>query len=311
MSHIFIVGMPRSGTTLMNSILTAHPEVVIGPETHFLDRWMLRYPQLNMSRPADFRVFWQTFKDTVEFGQLGIEADRALVRLETMGTLSYQKIFTGVMEEYLALVQKPRWGEKTPDHYRHLGTLLAWYPTARVLWMLRDPRAVVASLAKMSWSGEKPAVVHAQKWRESMDLLKQWGGDERVRLVRYEDLVTNPEGEVQSICSFLDLAFIPAMIEAKQSWGDKRYNTKSAALKPISQDSLQKWRKELTSNQVAAVEHITRLEMVEYGYTPDTERMSPFQFAELQLVKNLYKVKRQVQLRTRRINNLSKAQPVS
>ncbi|MDT9237240.1 sulfotransferase, partial [Limnospira sp. PMC 917.15] len=86
---------------------------------------------------------------------------------------------------------KPRWAEKTPDHFQFLPTLFRWYSEACVLFLVRDPRAVAYSTANSPWAN-KNIPGHAFKWRRSIDILDGLSGDGRVLRVRYEDLARNP-----------------------------------------------------------------------------------------------------------------------
>ncbi|NEQ53441.1 MAG: sulfotransferase, partial [Leptolyngbya sp. SIO3F4] len=75
---IFIVGMPRSGTTLLTTILSAHPRIAISPESHFLAYWVPKYQHLKLENPNEFQQFWQVLSQSKRFSYFDIDADETL-----------------------------------------------------------------------------------------------------------------------------------------------------------------------------------------------------------------------------------------
>lgn len=277
---IFVVGMPRSGTTLITSMLSAHPSIAIAPaETHFLNNLIKQYPHLDMSRSKDFELFWEEFIKSERFSYLDIDAEATLARILAMGTPDYKNIFTGVLQEYAIQMKKPRWGEKTPDHYLHINVLLEWYPQAQIIWMLRDPRAVTASLFKVPWA--KPyAEGHAATWRNNIRKMEEWTNDERVKTIKYEDLVAEPESILIEICKFLGEEYTSTLLNRKEvsnsiinrtGWSKAHYE---AVMQPVTATNVDKWRSSLSPTHIAVVEHVARYEMLKYGYQPITEGLN-------------------------------------
>jgi len=98
-SPIFIVGMPRSGTTLLRSLLNQHPRIAIAPETHFLSSFVRK------GNTPD--SCWQEYVSTERFGYLGINATAVSSRLDQDSTISYKGIFYALLREYAYLMNKP------------------------------------------------------------------------------------------------------------------------------------------------------------------------------------------------------------
>ena len=296
---IFIVGVPRSGTTLIASMFSAHPDIAISPETHFLNYWMRQYSHLDVSVPENFEVFWQALSESERFSYLGISPEATLARIQANSQIDYKTIFTSILQEYALKRQKPRWGEKTPMHYKNINQLLEWYPKARVIWMLRDPRAVVASLLKMDWADSRD-YVNARLWHYSLHSFeRQWSKDERVRLIQYEALVDDPELVMQRLCRFLDEEYSPDMVSNRSESNSPIINRKGwakahleAALQPVTLTAIRKWQSALSPKQIAMVECITQHKMIKYGYQPiTTKRHWLIPKMELLLIKILGKVK--------------------
>ena len=283
---IFIVGLPRSGTTLMGSLLSAHPAIAIAPETHFLNHWLKLFPHLDLKQRRDFELFWAEFSTSERFSYFGIEAEAVKAQILSKGTTEAQAIFSTMLQQYAHNRQKQRWGEKTPAHYQFMDRLLEWYPQARLITMLRDPRAVTRSLLGVPWASNY-AVAHADRWRLGVRDLKQWLTEPRVLIVKYETLVTTPEAELRRVCEFVGETFTPQMFDRseesspiinREGWARDHLQ---AALKPISTDNIEKWRSDLSPDDIAAIEYVTRREMRLFGYQPSPTGPTPRQFFAL------------------------------
>ena len=277
LAPIFIVGMPRSGTTLLTSMLSAHPRIAIAPETHYLCYWMREYKSLNLSAPKDFDIFWQAISRSQRFSYFGINANKTRERIVAKGFPSHCHILWGWLEEYAHTINKPRWVEKTPLHYQHLHQLFTWFPNAHVIWILRDPRAVAASLQKVPWASNY-VHIHAQHWQESITRFEQnWQGDSRVMLLQYENLVQQPEKYLANVCDFLGETYTPAILQIRsafqtpiinrQGWAVQHLNS---ALQPISANAIDKWQQDLAKHEIEIIESRTFPYAADYGYVSDS-----------------------------------------
>ncbi|MEM1168646.1 MAG: sulfotransferase [Cyanobacteria bacterium P01_H01_bin.35] len=294
---IFIVGMPRSGTTLIRTLLSAHPHITISPETHFIKNWFKPYRHLDLNQPEQWENFWQALSYSEIFKSLGLDTGKTQANLLALDNINHKNVFTVLLQSYARKMQKQRWGEKTPDHYQYLDILFRWYPDAKVIWMLRDPRAVSASLITKKWASSY-IDVHARKWFYSMEKFTQiWSKDRRILLVKYESLVRKPELEMSRICNFLQEDYSSLIISENQKspsiLGLKSIIDESVqeVLNPVHQTALEKWKTNLSAYQIGVVEHFTRNEMLEQGYKPITNKLSRLQSLQLFLILNLRKLK--------------------
>ena len=296
LTPIFIVGMPRSGTTLLTSMLSAHPRIAIAPETHYLSYWIREYRTLNLTSLKDFELFWQALSRSQRFSYFGIDANKTRERILAKGPPSHHHILSGWLEEYANNINKPRWGEKTPLHYQSLEHILTWFPNARVIWMLRDPRAVTASLQKVPWASNY-IHIHAQQWQASLTRFEQiWQKDSRVQLLCYETLVQQPEKSLKTLCQFLGETYTPAMLTARsethtplinrQGWAVQHLQS---ALQPVSASAINKWRQALASHQIEIIDSLTFPAAANYGYTAETS--TPGNYARFALILEKLQVK--------------------
>jgi hypothetical protein len=95
-------------------------------------------------------------------------------------------------------------GEKTPTHFRYVGRLLSWFPDARVVFVMRDVRGVVASLQRLDYPwAQRSDYMRIKLWRDAAQAALRWQADPRVEVVRFEDLVADPIPTVQELASTL------------------------------------------------------------------------------------------------------------
>ena len=290
---IFVVGVPRSGTTLLAAFLSAHPRISIVPETHFFSQWLPRFAPRALDRPwrpgnlsgppADqVRAFWRGATATARFSYLGIDPDETWTGAATGGIPNYRDLFKSILQTYASARGKPRSGEKTPAHDAVVPLMLEWFPRARVLYVLRDPRAVVHSLLRTPWGSRSSPDIHALRWARSIRRLDSWGRNPRIRVVRYEQLVTHPAEELEAICRFLGENFDQRMIAGRskdtspilgrQGWAHAHLES---ALEPVSVEAVDRWRSELPIPALAVIEQYAGAAMLGQGYVRLTKGLSP------------------------------------
>ena len=217
---IFVVGCPRSGTTMLQLMLHAHARIAIPPETRFLlpvyknrrDFGDLTDRE-NRARLASFIV---DTKGTA-FRDLGL--DREAVRAEVIdGPPTLGSALGIVFRAYARRFDKPRWGDKRPAYLQNLPTLLRLFPDAQIVHIIRDGRDCVASLTETPW--HKGGIYQAiAVWNRGMDegrrAARTLGSDTYYEL-SYERLVQEPVGELAALCGFLGEEYDPAMTKPNE-----------------------------------------------------------------------------------------------
>ncbi len=203
---IFVVGSPRSGTTLMRGVMDAHPNIMCPPCETFLFvrcRWIFEgqiwedhYSQLPIGREGVVDWFRSSVKDLFR-------------RLEPVSG-------------------KRRFCEKTPGHALAMDLIHEVFPQARFIHMIRNGEQVVRSLQKIVWapSGILGAARNARTWVRSVRTARASGerlGSERYMELRYEDLIADPETALRRVCDFIDEPFDERMLSfhlpENGSWG--------------------------------------------------------------------------------------------
>ncbi len=273
---VFVVGIVRSGTTLMSMMLSAHPAIAMAPDMHFINSWVQRHRHLELSRPADFDEFWTAFSRNERFCYLGIDADELRQYIEMNPPISFRGVYLSILKAFAVSLHKKRSGEKTPFTANHLDTLFGWFPDARAIYMLRDPRAVVNSLRKIPWLADVDVETHARSWANGVGRALANDDDQRILQVRYESLVHRPIEELERVCSFLDEEYSSVMLNdrvALRGWalrnrqGWERSHL-TAALGPVYDASVERWKRELAPVEVDVIEDCCGLVMQQAGYSP-------------------------------------------
>lgn len=269
---IFVVGCPRSGTTMLQLMLHAHPRIAIGPETRFVLEGYRRRHEFGDLRQADNRralAGWITSKPT-RVHDFGLDRD-ALVEEIVAGPPTLGSAMGIVFRAYARKFGKPRWGDKRPAYVDNLDIILRLFPDAQIITIIRDGRDCVASLKEMPWhrAGIEESI---SAWARAVDRGRAAGrrlGPERYHELSYERLVREPEPVLRGLCDFLGEPFHPAMTEpasvaevavpADKTWHER---TRGA----VSDDRVESWRRRLTPEEIALCESVLGPRLRRHGY---------------------------------------------
>ncbi len=204
----FIVGVGRSGTTLLRLMLDAHPQLAIPSETHFLAEVIRRERQANLTA----RRLHALLVEAPTWANLAMDAASLDAALRAVVPFSTSDGVRAFYRLYARQSAKTRWGDKTPPYRTLMAEIADLLPEAHFIHVIRDGRDVVLSYRGL-WFGPGDDLEQAAAfWRNEVQAT-QWTG----RLlphyleIRYEDLVTDPEGTLKSVCSYLDLPYDEGM----------------------------------------------------------------------------------------------------
>jgi hypothetical protein len=307
MDYAFITGMFRSGTTLLARMLNTHSRIAcasdpmrplfnsfrytIAPEdykrTHSrydpLDDYFLSNTGLlNKILQADFEVaseadtheLFQAVKErAIPFSGLWAASLDPHKNFKTYrdfiayGLDLICEVYKGNKEVGITAFKEVWSNEFVPAFIRS-------FPGAKAIVLVRDPRAVTAS--NIASGGKYPIFFLIRQWRKLAfltDYLKrEWV--KKIHVLKYEDLVVDPETEVQKLCEFVGLPYEEELLEINnyidgdnKSWRQNTnygYTTKQS----INSDSLDRWRKALKKPELIAIELIARDWMEYFGYEP-------------------------------------------
>jgi len=278
LAPVFLVGCPRSGTTLLQRLLDAHPLVAVAPETHFIRRfWLSRDSRGDLANTVNFERVVAEIIAMPEFGDMRLDAGSFRLAARHVPR-SYPALFNLLLRSFAQRRGAQVVGEKTPNHLLYMATLEKFFPNARFVHIIRDPRAVVSSWRTVPWSTGTIAG-DTKVWRRYLHTA--WAQPPRhgaLHTIHYEALARDPEKELRGICQFLGLPFERAMLEfhrrepetldlAREPW-------KRSASSPVHAHSIEQWQRTLTRTELAEIERLTWSEMRRLGYRPVTRRTS-------------------------------------
>ncbi|GIV57792.1 MAG: sulfotransferase [Rhodothermaceae bacterium] len=271
---VFVVGCPRSGTTLLQRMLDSHPQLAVANDTHFIPRVLKRERQPDPPLTEALVERTRTYR---RFYRLGLSDEE--VRAAAAGAPTYRAFVGNLYTRFARRHGKPLAGEKTPDYGRHLPLLNTLFPQARFIHILRDGRNV--ALSTLSWASEdkgpgkwtlwreNPVATCALWWRWQMEAARRDGallGPDRYLEVRYEALVQDPERVLRSVTAFLGLPYHPAMKDYHV--GKTRHrpglSAKSAWLPPVR--GLRDWRTQWSAHDTALFEALAGDALTALGY---------------------------------------------
>ena len=286
-SPVFVAGMPRSGTTLLSTMLDAHSTISIAPETHFFTK----LPSALASASAQSR------DETIDFfrAETGVQ-DMGLSAEEwhTIRTLAGPEarpvdLFAALIRTYAARSGAEIWGEKTPDHLAHVPDMAEAFPQAVFVVITRDPRDVYLSQQSMTWNRDT-IVETAWTWRRYAEDTEHYRSRYAGRFVdvRYEDLVQEPAPILSEICSLLEVPFEAEMLSfhehAASALSAEPWKTKSR--QPVDPSNTQKWRRRLSPARQWIIQFVAGRAMHMFGYpTPPIKMGATFWTDALHVLK--------------------------
>lgn len=213
----FVVGVPRSGTTLLRMMLDEHPQLAIPAETHYMPELIRLWRQMKEDGTSEKEMR----KRSLEFlaGYYRREdwpvSAKQLAAATKVRPLRVSDVLSAVHVAYAKKVDKPFWGDKTPQYLKRMGPIQKAIPTARFIHLVRDGRDVGVSLTGLSWGAETTEeaatqwVTHITRARERAEEMVPGSYLE----IRYEDLVVETEATLKRVVEFIELPWDPAMLD--------------------------------------------------------------------------------------------------
>ncbi len=277
----FVVGVGRSGTTLLRLMLDSHPAMAIPAETHFVPEVL---EQERECRGVDELV--NAIVSARTWSDFGLDADRLRDAAGgAEGAADVLRTFYGLCAE---LEGKPRWGDKTPGYVKRMRTIGAALGEARFIHLIRDGRDVALSRRARGMGTSKTIAEIADLWRRRIENARRQAKRLRGRYleIRFEDLVGAPEPELRRICDLIELDFDPAMLAHHERAGERiaelgdlaaegerrgreageRQASHALAARPPSGARTEVWRTEMDPAERAEFEGVAGGLLAELGY---------------------------------------------
>lgn len=283
---VFIVGTPRSGTTLTARILGRHPDLFMAGENHFFEDVLARRKDLGepaTSRQAQDRISRRLLNIYGRYNQMADQrrvdaqfaaGSDALTSLREC--TSYQEFLSVFMRLQSAASGSQRWGNNTPKDIFHVNDILEFYPNAVIVVCIRDIRDFLVSYG-LRWTVTRDAhrqrlrrlyhpILTALLWRstaQQLERLRRIVPEARLCVVRYEDLVHEPKATVQRICEAADLGYSDDLLAI-----DADNSSLGHGGVGIFTGSVGSWRERLSAADAWLAERVAGRTLTALGYEP-------------------------------------------
>lgn len=312
---IFIVGEGRSGTTTLRNIIAEHPNIWgVDRESYlFVENWPQANPffkeyENNFQRlllsvfvsikrvglnahkiirskalPEDIKNELDQFKESVEYAKL----KKYFKKTEKIDRF---EIFDAISNYYCKKLKKNRFIEKTPYHLYCVREILTKYPNAKIIALYRDPRAVCASWLKLD--NLKNLLGVCLSWNKAMREIKELKSElseDQLKIVRFEDLISEPETTLRSICNFIEEDFTSKLLEL----GNKSNSSYESDRKETGfrVNSLKRWQEVLSNKQVALINLICSKFYSDFDIENYPNKLKPLEVLYMPLFISLEPIK--------------------
>ena len=281
---IFIVGAPRSGTTMLQYRLRNHPEISLPTgESHFIVPLCMNQASfVDLTRTDNIRAVLQAmyrqnrnFLETDLHG-VAFDIDKLAEAFHAEGRHTVPAIIGGLFEKNARAESKSRWGDKTPYYVMHTDKILEWFPDAQIVHLIRDGRDVALSLFRRRHDFMVYNTYYAAEYWESFvakgrALGRQLPPDKYMEL-RFEDILASPREMLEKLCEFLTVEFTEALFDIQPS--EKKSKT-PLVHQPLKVDNAGKWHVQMTPSQVHAFERVAGETLEACGYERATQLGPP------------------------------------
>jgi hypothetical protein len=279
----FVVGVPRSGTTLLRLMLDSHPQLHVPAETHFIKA----LAELSAEQPDLRSAFFEVVTGSNRWGDFHLDAAELRRRLAGIEPFSLRDGLRCFYQLSAERAGKARWGDKTPAYLLHLRSIQELLPEARFIHIIRDGRDVAVSVRQLWWKPEAGIDRQAKEWVRKIRKARQDGAHCRYYMeLRYEDLVREPETTLAAICDYLELPYDAAMLSYHQSAAEKlaqlqtrdrgsgdrnvtqeeRMKIHAQAHKPPTEERIGRWKAELPREEAEQYHRVAGEMLTSLGY---------------------------------------------
>ncbi len=270
---VFIVGMPRSGSTAFHRVLSEHPD--LATTTHVTRKAPTNYPLLKLislvirdHKPGEAGTMWDRY----------VRGDDDVLRAADV-TPENRRYYTTAVANVLRLYHRSRFISKCPRNGMRMEFLREIFPDARFIHLIRDGRAVSRSVLEQregsgdrmkwwdvrpigwrQWENEPPVASVAHQWRSVVQFVHDVGQtmpSDQYMEIRYEDFTRDPVNLLGRVCSFMDVA-----------WSDEAIRAASRSIESRND----KWEKSFSTDDVAVMNRIMGDALKTYGYLDSSIR---------------------------------------
>lgn len=297
---IFIIGCPRSGTTLLASILNRHSQIASGTETHFFDFVSRRNYNWKEFTLTSFTQLLAESRIQDFIQAAGISKEKLIKNYKQDPQSKYQskleidqfykkEVFDLLINSFLDSRSKARLCENTPQHLSHIEEILTLYPQAKFIHLIRDGRDTIRSLMQMPWR-PNGLLNNARFWVQNLKEVSRTInklGTNSILEIRYEELVLKPEESLKLICDFLEEEYEPGLLDNSKDqaaiYSNWESSWKQKTRTQLNTDSINSWQTELDQDSQALLNWYLKDILTGLGYEVQETKLTNKQKLKLGL----------------------------
>jgi hypothetical protein len=286
----FIIGRPRSGTTMLKSLFDAHPNIIVPIEFPIIRELSYKYSKKNIWSKQDLTEFFNDisktrfseFNDTINYFELNKVNQEKLFKdlMECEGNTSFTTVIKVLYLNTFSVFPKENillFGDKNPIYSMYVKEIFKIFPEAKYIHLIRDYRDHALSLLKLKVYQIPSIALIAYQWKRSLrmtDKVKRKHPD-NFYTIKYEDLVLSPKPEMKKIFDFLGIAFNETIlnfntkIQREFSTAtniDEFKNYHNNLINPVNTSSVNKWKTEMDKNSQMIADISVGNYAEKYGY---------------------------------------------
>ena len=275
--RFFLTGTMRTGGSLLINLLSVHSDVlVLNERVHFF-RYV--YGQINPFDQIAIKELLELQNLRLKYrNQVSIDVGETYEKIASEG-FGYRAIYDALMANFARQTGKVHWGEYTALAWRRIPNFLELYPEGKVLHVIRDPRAVLASWKKLSSIPNNAYLNAIFNWIDSASYAEKFSemdpSARKYKCLKYEDLMTDPETVIPELCDFLEIEMDPKML-MPEVWQQELKKTKVVTIPRSAHDGpnvvgfsekrIANWKQSLSKEDIHLVDFLCSDLMKHFAY---------------------------------------------
>lgn len=279
-AQLFVVGVGRSGTSLLQSMFAAHPAVAYMPETAFLRRYVPIGALADTYKSSGECAVVRVLSEDKTFVRSGLDAavlvKHAVESDELLDAAIYSQMVRAHRRDGVVTV-----GDKDPRLIEFLPLAASLFPGATIINIIRDPRDVLLSKKNAAWSSSGHVWKHVFANRVQLKLGRRSGQDlsgVSYHEIIYEDLIASPGRVLSKLCKNIGLPFDDDMLSfgeaAKKLVSESELSWKKETIGPLLSENKEKWKAGLRRREIVLTELCCTEAMRAGGYRADSRTQS-------------------------------------
>lgn len=290
---IFIVGVGRSGTTLLQNMLNSHPQVAFIPEINYTRRFLLSR-NLEERYSKNKEKFINFLKNDKWFKRL----DARIIDRVDFNNIDHSSFSVDFYKKILKincnLHNKKIAGDKDPRSIEYVKEISKLLPNIHWIHIIRDPRDVLLSKRNADWSKHRSVLKHIFAGYIQLNLARKWIKlfPNKFTELYYEDLLHNPQLTLKNLCISIGLNYDSSMMDFKNSAqeliADDELSWKKEVFSSLNKENISKWKNGLSNRLIAFIEHLITPAFTHYNYRKSNPKINLIDKIQIVILKPLF-----------------------